>query len=238
MTTEHKIHVIIVAAGTGQRFSGSQSEPANTLPKQYQKLGQSTLLGHSIAAFDHVKVNDITVVLHPDDQHWTAQQPMPSKHRLTTTHGGSQRHDSERNGLKAIKPDAQDWVLVHDAARPCVTANEIKDLITACVAEQQGGLLVTPLTDTIKYSTDGSRVMKTVDRKPLYAALTPQMFRCGDLLKALTVFEADSITDEASAMEAQGHKPIMVMGQATNIKVTRHDDLALAAVILQQQERL
>ena len=128
--------------------------------------------------------------------------------------------------------------MVHDAARPCVTTQEINDLMAACIEHHKGGLLVKPLSDTIKNSADGMTVKKTIDRSHLYAALTPQMFNSGDLLKALTVFEADSITDESSAIEAQGKNPLMVMGKNTNIKITQYEDLLLAKTILEQQGRL
>lgn len=245
---EQTIHIIIVAAGIGSRFKHTQSDTIRqTTPKQYELIGTSPVLTHSILAFDEVKaegvtISDLTVVLHPDDVHWQKLSPIQSKHPIKTTSGGSQRHDSVRNGIRSLQATyknwASDWVLVHDAARPCVTTSEIQDLINACVLEQKGGLLVKPMSDTIKKSNDGLTVKKTIDRSDLYAALTPQMFKCGDLLKALTVFEADSITDESSAIEAQGKSPIMVIGKNTNIKITQYDDLLLAKTILEQQGRL
>ena len=231
-----KIHLIIVAAGIGRRFkvAGTTSQ----LPKQYETIGDKTILAHSITAFDDIAVDSITVVTHPQDQYWHTIQPIESRHKIQNTAGGEQRHDSVRNGIKSLKAAADDWVLVHDAARPCVTAEEINALINACLKKQQGGLLVKPTTDTIKYSKQGKRVEKTINRDELFAAQTPQMFRCGDLLKALTVFEAGSITDESSAIEAQGQKPLMVQGKPGNIKITTYDDLALATFILEQQGRL
>lgn len=238
MTTDtNNIHVIIVAAGIGQRFQSS-AEGSSDTPKQYQMLGQSTVLEHSIQAFDGCEVSGITVVIHPQDKGWQNIQPITSKHPIQSAMGGSQRHDSVRNGIKSLKAHPHDWVLVHDAARPCVTHAEIQDLITQCTTHQQGGLLVRALTDTIKYSEDAKHVKKTINREQLFAALTPQMFRCGDLLKALTVFEADSITDESSAIESQGQKPLMVTGKQTNIKITNYEDLLMANNILQQQGRL
>ncbi|WP_223787446.1 IspD/TarI family cytidylyltransferase [Marinicella meishanensis] len=247
MTTE-RIHIIIVAAGTGARFRHSQPDSSFVaLPKQYEMIGQQSVLAHSIQAFDAVATDaaefvGITVVLHPADRHWQDLPPVASPHPIQTTPGGSQRHDSVRNGIRAIQlqhPNwAQDWVLVHDAARPCVTAAEINDLVATCLAQGQGGLLVKPVIDTIKHSCDGHTVDHTVDRRHLYAALTPQLFNGADLLKALTVFEADSITDESSALEAQGKAPLMVVGKNTNIKITQYDDLLLAQHILTTQGRL
>lgn len=238
------LHVIIVAAGKGTRFTPPKKNlDIGSKPKQYELIGPLPILAHSLLAFENVQVEEltisgITVVLHANDKHWESMATVDSKHPITATTGGSQRHDSVRNGIKSLQAGANDWVLVHDAARPCVTADEINQLISTCLKHQRGGLLVKPLTDTIKHSTDGITVNKTVDRNQLYAALTPQMFRCGDLLKALTVFEADSITDESSAIEAQGKNPIMVTGKSTNIKITTYDDLLLAQTILEQQGRI
>lgn len=234
--TDNHIHVIVVAAGIGRRFADNSN--TETVPKQYQLIGNNTVLNHSIKAFDAAAVNSITVVLHPDDRHWNKQSKIKSKHPIHTTTGGEQRHDSVRNGIKSLHANPQDWVLVHDAARPCVSQQEIQDLIAACQQKQQGGLLVKAISDTIKCSENGTTVDKTLDRNQLYAALTPQMFRCGDLLKALTVFEAGSITDESSAIESQGQQPIMVLGKSSNIKITNFEDLAVAAAILEQQGRL
>lgn len=228
-----KIHLIVVAAGIGRRFNNQSNRP-----KQYELIGELPVLTHSILAFDSSSISDITVVIHPQDTHWEKLSPIVSKHTIHTVQGGAQRHDSVRNGIKSLNADPKDWVLVHDAARPCVTADEINDLINSCLNKQSGGLLVKPLTDTIKYSENGESVNKTINRKHLYAALTPQMFRCGDLLKALTVFEADSITDESSAIEAQGQKPLMVEGKSTNLKITNYEDLAMAQTILKQQGRI
>lgn len=230
---EQFIHVIIVAAGLGRRFNST-----NAKPKQYQLIDDLSVLEHSIKAFDDIAVVGITVVIHPEDKHWQTIQPIASKHTVKTTFGGTQRHDSVRNGIKSLQANPKDWVLVHDAARPCVTSDEINDLIDDCLSLQRGGLLVTPVADTIKYSESGDVVNKTINRNHLYAALTPQLFRCGELLKALTVFEAGSITDESSALEAQGQKPIMVMGKSSNIKITTQDDLAMATSILKLHGRI
>ncbi len=250
MTTDNEqtVHIIIVAAGIGSRFKHTQNQNIKkTVPKQYELIGDKPVLTHSVLAFDDIQVEGaaiagITVVLHPDDEHWLKQPDIHAKHPIKTTIGGSQRHDSVRNGIRALQSQsdhwADDWVLVHDAARPCVTTAEINELMATCIEHQNGGLLVKPISDTIKKSINGQTVKKTINRNELYAALTPQMFKCGDLLKALTVFEADSITDESSAVEAQGKSPMMVMGKNTNIKITQFDDLVLAKTILQAQGRL
>lgn len=234
MASDVKTHLIIVAAGIGSRFKSTPTAK----PKQYESIGTQTILAHSIQAYDEINIDGITVVLHPNDMHWQAIQPIASKHSIQTAIGGAERYDSVRNGIKALNAAKDDWVLVHDAARPCVTPDEINALIETCRQQQQGGLLVRPITDTIKYSKNGQQVKKTINREELFAALTPQMFRCGDLLKALTVFEADTVTDESSAIEAQNQKPLMVKGKASNIKITTYDDLALAEFILQRQGRV
>ncbi len=236
---DNKIHVIVVAAGIGRRFSNdSSTAQIKPVPKQYQMIGKYSVLAHSIMAFDTFDITGVTVVLHPQDNHWKEQPITHSKHPIQTTTGGSQRYDSVRNGIKSLQSSPLDWVLVHDAARPCVSQEEIETLIDTCINQQKGGLLVKPISDTIKYSPDGSTVDRTMNRSQLYAALTPQMFRCGELLKALTVFEVGSITDESSALEAQGHQPIMVVGKSSNIKITSFEDLPIASAILQQQGRL
>lgn len=239
MATElnDQIHVIIVAAGIGSRFKESSTDLKN-IPKQYALIDDKPVLWHTINAFNDVDILDITVVLHPDDICWAKHDFTGFNHIVQTSAGGIERHDSVRNGLLSLPPENNNWILVHDAARPCVHVNEINDLIQKCVLNQQGGLLVKPLSDTIKNSDNGKVVSKTIDRKTLYAALTPQMFRRKDLLQALTLFEADSITDESSALEAQGHQPMMVNGQSTNIKITQFEDLAMAQFILKQQGRV
>ena len=235
----NKTHVIVVAAGIGARFTKSKElQNSSNLPKQYQMIGSRSVLAHSIEAFEASKLASIMVVLHPNDTQWQLQPPINSKHSINTTQGGQQRHDSVRNGIKALQANPEDWIIVHDAARPCVSHEEIQALITTCHEQNNGGLLVKPVSDTIKYSEQGKIVGKTLNRNQMYAALTPQMFRCNDLLKALTVFEAGSITDESSALEAQGHKPLMVMGKNSNIKITSFEDLSIAKAILQQQQRL
>lgn len=236
-----KVFLVIVAAGSGDRFRRStpgQQTRFSQLPKQYCPIGDHPVLFHTLMAFEDISLDGLTVVLHPHDQHWEHQQAVPIKHHIAVARGGDQRHDSVRNGILSLGAAANDWVLVHDAARPCVSQQEINDLITTCRQQQQGGLLVRPLTDTIKCSTNGQQVKRTMNREHLYAALTPQMFRCGELIKALTVFEAGTVTDEASAIEAQGQQPLMVKGSRHNIKITEFEDLALAESILRQQGRI
>ncbi len=235
--SNNQVHVIIVAAGIGSRFQSSCDSQQN-IPKQYALIDDKPVLWHTINAFNQIDVFDITVVLHPNDVFWPKFDFTGFKHAIHTSVGGIDRHDSVRNGLLSLSPENNNWILVHDAARPCVSPKEINDLVQTCVLKQQGGLLAKPLSDTVKMSNNKQTVAKTINRNTLFAALTPQMFRRKDLLQALTLFEADSITDESSALEAQGQQPLMVMGKSSNIKITEFEDLALAQFILKQQGRI
>ena len=236
-----RLFLVIVAAGSGERFRRStpdQQTRFSQLPKQYCLIEDIPVLGHTLLAFNNIRLDGVTVVLHPQDPHWAHMPGIPIQHTVKTVDGGRHRHDSVRNGIQSLGAGSNDWVLVHDAARPCVSEAEINALIDTCLTQQQGGLLVRPMTDTVKLSTNGERVTQTLNRDQLFAALTPQLFRCGELIRALTVFEAGTITDEASAMEAQGQQPLMVTGSRHNIKITEFEDLALARSILHQQGRL
>ncbi|WP_154222754.1 2-C-methyl-D-erythritol 4-phosphate cytidylyltransferase [Marinicella rhabdoformis] len=227
-------HVLITAAGIGSRF-----ESQSGLPKQYHQIGDKTVLAHTIEAFNDIDCDIVMVTTHPDDK-WWPEIKFQSKQLVKSCIGGSSRKQSVINGLLAIKEKAQDtdWILVHDAARPCITPDDINRLINAVKSHAVGGLLVKPVTDTIKKSTDKSHCQTTIDRDQLFAALTPQMFRLGDLLHHLQQADDDKTTDEASAFEQAGKLPLMVLGNCQNIKITYPSDLALAHFYLQQQGRL
>ena len=209
-----------------------------THPKQYQLLAGQAVVWHTIEAFRHVKsVAGIAVVVLPGDQRFKSVCPdfnQPSD--LLAAVGGSTRAASVCNGLKTLlsgpaSPD--DWVLVHDAARCLVIPQQITDLIEACENDSVGGLLALPLPDTLKSSMAG-RVAQTIVRTDKWLAQTPQMFRMGALLAALES-AGDGVTDESSAMEAQGLKPLLVPGSAQNFKLTYPHDFALAEAILQSR---
>lgn len=225
-------HALIPCAGTGSR-SGLQS------PKQYQVLAGQRLIDHTVDAFLGSRVADITVVVSPGDHVYVSThdrvQVLPQ--------GGATRAHSVYQGLAALRrqgvPDS-DWVLVHDAARCLVTSAQVNALIDACVDDPVGGLLALPLPDTLKAALPGdlTRVSATVDRSDKWLAQTPQMFRVGDLFRALQQSEPGGfagITDESSAIEALGLAPRLVRGSAQNFKVTYPEDFALAEALLRQR---
>jgi 2-C-methyl-D-erythritol 4-phosphate cytidylyltransferase len=194
--------------------------------------------------FDDPRCAGVMLAVAPDDTDWLsfrASLPRP----VLETSGGAERADSVRLALQALLArgaQAADWVLVHDAARPCVSNAEIKALVDAVVAHAEadlraGGLLAVPLADTLKRGRSHSEA--TVPREGLWRALTPQMFRLGALLQALQQAESEGRkpTDEAQAMEWQGSEPLLVGGESTNIKVTTFADLRLVEGILQARSK-
>ncbi len=226
---------IVPAAGIGRRMG------ADT-PKQYLKLGDRTILEHTLAALDSTHVlAGIVVSIASDDPYWPHLAP-PLSCALFTAHGGSERAESVLNALDVLRDHAsdEDWVLVHDAARPCVRIQDVTALIDALEHDAVGGLLAIPLGDTMKQANAQQRSVGTVDRRQLWHALTPQMFRVGALRSALraAVAAGVTITDDASAMEQAGFQPRLVEGHADNLKITRPEDLALAEFYLRQLGRL
>ena len=229
-----RFFALIPCAGTGSR-SGTSG------PKQYQILAGKAMIWHTLSAFRAVSdLAGLWVVVAPGDEGFT--QACPDFDRpmdVLTAIGGSTRAASVCNGLKALlKQSAQpgDWVLVHDAARCLITPGQITALIAACKNDAVGGLLAQPLPDTLKRGSDG-RVASTIDRGDKWLAQTPQMFRIGALLAALEAAD-NAVTDESSAMEAQGLKPLLVPGSVQNFKVTYPDDFAFAEAILQTRMKV
>jgi 2-C-methyl-D-erythritol 4-phosphate cytidylyltransferase len=223
---------LVPAAGVGARVDGE-------IPKQYLRLGQRTMLEHSIdALLSDGRIDRVFIVVAAADTRWQ---------RLNVDHerveflpvGGASRAESVRNGLIAIaaRTADDDRVLVHDAARPCLTEEQLSRLIDDIGDDDTGGLLAVPLADTLKRAEDG-RVCITLDRSSLWCAQTPQLFRVGSLRAALAGGAIEEITDEASAMERTGHAPRLVMGGVSNLKVTTAEDLVLARAILAEQGRL
>lgn len=211
-------------------------------PKQYGRLGAKTMLEHAIdALLAAERIERVLVVVAGAD---SAYQSLPLKVRVTCAPiGGATRADSVNNGLRELLgthgAKAQDWVLVHDAARPCLAAAELTRLIEALEHDDVGGLLAVPLADTLKRADDATRVAATVPREHLWRAVTPQMFRIGALMSALSDPKLRATaTDEAAAIEAGGARPRLIEALATNIKVTRPDDWPLAEAILRLQGRL
>jgi 2-C-methyl-D-erythritol 4-phosphate cytidylyltransferase len=225
--------VVIPAAGSGRRM---RSE----IPKQYLPLDDHSVLEHSLHRISLIPaVVEIVVSLASDDPYWTNQRLDRVASPVTTVVGGKERSDSVLSGLRALatRAEADDWVLVHDAARPCVRPSDIQRLISQCRSEAVGGLLAIPVRDTMKQADAEGRVERTVARDRLWHALTPQMFRYGPLVRALESAQQQSvaITDEAMAMELAGFSPRLVEGHADNIKITRPEDLSLAAFYLREQ---
>ncbi len=223
-----RLWFVVPAAGTSRRM-GSE------LPKQYLRISGRPVLEHALAPL--LARRDLAggvVVLATADAYWSSL-PEPLRARVAIAPGGAERCDSVLSGLRALA-DArqQDWVLVHDAARPCLSAGELDRLITECRSDPVGGLLAVPLADTLKRGDDGARVLETVPREGLWQAQTPQMFRHGRLVQALEAARAagEQPTDEAAAMERLGLRPRLVRGSPLNVKVTHAEDLAFAEGVL------
>jgi 2-C-methyl-D-erythritol 4-phosphate cytidylyltransferase len=226
------MYAIIVAAGSGQRF-------ASDTPKQFLEIAGKLAIQHSIDAFDGLdEIEGIVLVMPQNQQLWQDIELTANKPLMYTT-GGSSRAQSVLHGLLILEPSVTDdaWILIHDAARVCVTPSDIQKLMKTCCKHNQGGLLVKPINDTIKYSEDGSHSKETIDRSKLRAALTPQMFPFKQLLEVLEKSDACKITDEASAFEQAGIMPLMVKGRSDNIKLTHIEDLMLAEFILKKAIR-
>jgi len=229
---------VVPAAGIGARM---QSKTYGNRPKQYLPLADKTIIEHSISKLLQIEcLEKVAVSLHADDTQW-AHLPLASHSRLMTAEGGRERCDSVLNGLQALSPWAleSDWVLVHDAARPCVTAEAIQTLITSVGGHEVGGILGVPVSDTLKRA-EGEVIFTTVDRRSLWQAHTPQMFRYGLLKESLERALANNfaVTDEASALEFSGYQALLVEDRRDNIKVTRPEDLAMAEAILAYQSEL
>ena len=220
-------YAIVPAAGSGSRFGAER-------PKQYLDLLGRPLIWHTLAALLACQaIERVWVVLSPEDDWWSAYDWSELGARLETLRcGGATRADSVSNGLRAASMVAadDDWILVHDAARPCLGDGMLESLLSELADDTVGGILAVPVADTLKRAGDGQRVVATEPRDGLWQAQTPQMFRYGVLCEALE--KTGAVTDEAGAIEALGLRPKLVRGDSTNLKVTYPADLALAAMIL------
>jgi 2-C-methyl-D-erythritol 4-phosphate cytidylyltransferase len=210
----------------------------SSVPKQYLQLGDKVVLEHSLDALLACPLlSGIVVAVSADDPYWPATQVRYRARGVHAVTGGVERCHSVLRALDHLAgpADDRDWVLVHDAARPCVRAEDIERLLATVGEDENGGLLAVPVTDTIKRSAAGDRVGATVDRRYLWRALTPQLFRI-DLLRAAleaSVCGGQAVTDDAAAMEQAGYAPLLVEGAGDNIKITVPADLALALFYLQ-----
>lgn len=223
---------VLPAAGTGSRVGGE-------LPKQYIEVAGVTLLEHSMRALlGCEQLTGIVVALHPQDTR-AATLSILEDPRVQTVTGAEQRSGSVLAGLDALVPRAapQDWVLVHDAARPCIQRGDIVRLIATVMASGTGGILAEAILDTVKQASDDALVVRTLDRATLWRAQTPQMFRLDELHRALNQAQerGQVVTDEASAMEMAGYPVQLIAASAGNLKVTVSSDLPLAAWYLQRQ---
>jgi 2-C-methyl-D-erythritol 4-phosphate cytidylyltransferase len=220
---------VMPAAGRGSRFGGD-------MPKQYLAVAGRPLIEHSLRALlGHPGIDAVMVAISPDDPYWGGWREMEGK-PIYTCLGGAERCDSVLAALQALPATVSEdqWVLVHDAARPCLRAVDLTRLIAMGQADPVGAILATPVRDTIKKADSKIRASSTEPREKLWRALTPQMFRRGGLIRALTAAmrAGVNVTDESMAMERLGLKPRLVEGSEDNIKVTTPADLVLAEFIL------
>jgi len=242
--------LVMPAAGSGQRFGAAQ-------PKQYARLEGRTVIEWALAPFlGDPRCSQVVVALAPEDRDWAEVGPRciaaraagheaTSAQRLSVVTGGVQRSLSVRSALAALASSATeaDWVLVHDAARPCLDALDLERLLERVDGHALGGVLAVPAADTLKRAQDCAdasgrlEVAQTLDRSGLWRALTPQMFRYGRLCTALDVAHAAGRfpSDEAQALEWLGEHPLLIEGAASNLKVTSADDLWLAAAVLRSR---
>lgn len=214
---------VVPAAGVGARMRADR-------PKQYLRLGERTVLEHTLGCFlGHPTLKGLVVCLAEDDPYWPglacAYDP-----RIARAAGGCERADSVLNGLLhllSLGAQADDWVLVHDAARPNLAREDLDLLLGELAEDPVGGLLAVPARDTLKRADRSGRVRETIDRSVIWQAYTPQMFRLGQLQRSLAdaLVSRAVITDEASALEWAGHAPRLVEGRADNLKITRPEDL-------------
>ena len=223
---------IVPAAGVGKRMGAPH-------PKQYLKLSDKTVCEHTLLRLFTLKSIDRVIVCLSAQDEWWPQLPISKDKRIDVVSGGKERCDSVLNGLSFLegKASENDWVLVHDVARPCVRVTDVQALIEKTRDHSVGGLLAAPVRDTMKRASASGEVETTVCRDNLWHALTPQIFRFGVLLKALSdaLQNNSNITDESSAIEWAGGSPLLVEGHSDNIKITHPDDLQLAKLYLQQQ---
>jgi 2-C-methyl-D-erythritol 4-phosphate cytidylyltransferase len=208
------------------------------IPKQYLSLAGRPVIARALATLlDHPQIEGVAVAIGAEDEWWpTVAAEFGAPRPLWVATGGAERCHSVLNGLNLLRELAtpNDWVLVHDAARPCLTTADLDRLLAELADDPVGGLLAIPVRDTLKRVDATGRVVATVDRSRLWHALTPQMFRLGMLREALSAALARGllVTDEAAAMEAAGFTPRLVEGRADNLKITRPEDLALAEFYL------
>ena len=219
---------LVPAAGSGSRLGGET-------PKQYLELAGKPLIAHTLKSLTEVEeILGIAVGLASDDRWWHAKFAVSGR-ILGTYVGGASRAETVLRGLEYLGPHVRtgDWVLVHDAARPCIRSSDVERLISERGDGPSGALLALPAPDTMKLSNGRDQADRTISREGLWCAQTPQLFPYKALRDALQRFDLATVTDDSSAMEAAGYTPRLVPGRTDNLKVTTFEDLELAALILQ-----
>jgi len=233
MTNTAKIWAIVPAAGQGQRFS-------DTKPKQFFKLNGQLVAEHSLSRLLAVPKIEQIIVPCDMDCSWWSNVISIGQAKIKQVSGGEQRAHSVLNGLLSISKMASDddWILVHDIARPCITIEDINQLITAVEGHSVGGILVARVDETLKKVASDNHIAATVDRAEHRLAQTPQIFRYGLLKDAINACLDKNIipTDEAFAIESAGHRVLCVEGRRDNLKITRREDLPIASAIMVSQE--
>lgn len=232
-TKEINIWAIVPSAGSGQRMQQS-------IPKQYLELHGRAVIEHTLSTLlSEARINSVIVCIAENDPYWP-KLDCAHESNVFYTRGGATRSRSVFNGIKALAEQAnkQDWVLVHDAARPCLSQAMLSAFIDQLIDDEVGGILALPSNDTVKQATSSeaeSKIECTLDRSRIWYAQTPQMFRYGLLKKALkrAIKKDADITDEASAMERAGYRPRLIPGERRNLKITQPDDLELANLLIE-----
>ncbi|MDD9176268.1 2-C-methyl-D-erythritol 4-phosphate cytidylyltransferase [Aliivibrio sp. S2TY2] len=232
-TKPSSIVAIVPAAGVGSRMKADR-------PKQYLVLNGKTVLEHTIEQLLSYPLIENVVVAITDGDPYFPELAIAQDSRVIRVSGGKERADSVLSGLSYVQENQlTEWVMVHDAARPCIRHSDIEKLIDDVIPEHVGGILATPVRDTMKQANTDTTIEKTIDRSVLWHALTPQLFTTELLYLALKtgLDKGLSITDESSAIELMGHQPKLVQGRADNLKITQPEDLDLAAFYLQKMKK-
>ncbi|MCF2950452.1 2-C-methyl-D-erythritol 4-phosphate cytidylyltransferase [Paraglaciecola aquimarina] len=230
MSSKSLYSVVLPAAGIGKRM-------LSEIPKQYLTIAGRTIIEHTISVLlKHPQIRRVIVVLNPEDAIFNTL-PIAQNPKVETTIGGKERADSVLAGLQHLDEQEQ-WGLVHDAARPCLSLNDISKLIAIAEQGDIGGILASRVRDTMKRSDTSNTILHTESRENLWHALTPQFFNLTELKYALETAKNDKalITDEASAIEYIGKPVKLIEGQASNLKVTQPEDLLLAEFYLTQNK--
>ena len=224
-----EFYALVPAAGSGSRMGGE-------LPKQYLPLAGQPMIFHAISTLcSNADIGTVFVVLASDDALFHLYDWSRFGNKLQPLYcGGATRAESVLNGLLASELEPDDWVLVHDAARPCLSQQQLAHLIGELRNDEVGGILAVPVADTLKRADAAQRIACTENREGLWQAQTPQMFRSGLLLRGLQT--APQVTDEASALEALGLQPQLVLSEPTNFKVTYPQDMQLAELLLRERQ--